>query len=75
MKCPNCGAQIGNFDSETYTCKYCRSTFHASEFDPGWKNNQDSSNVTEIHHYHHQEAPDRLSMGLGVPIYSSVPIY
>ncbi len=40
MKCPNCGAQIGDFKGETYVCQYCRSTFHQSEFDPGWKMNQ-----------------------------------
>jgi len=74
MKCPNCGAQIGKFESETYTCKYCRSTFHASEFDPDWNNDQDTSNVSEIHHYHHQEAPDKLSMGLGCLCFFFFPL-
>lgn len=73
MKCPNCGAQLGDSDSETYTCKYCNSAFHASEFDPGWKKDQDTPNVTEIHHHHH-EVPDKLSMGLGCLCFFFFPI-
>jgi hypothetical protein len=73
MKCPNCGAQLGKFSGETYTCEYCRSTYHASEFDPGWKPEQDSGEVREIHH-HHYEAPDRLSAGLGCLCFFFFPI-
>jgi len=64
MKCPNCGAQIGRFTGESYTCEYCRSTFHRSEFDPRWSAGQDD-NVREIHHYHHQQLPDRLGGAMG----------
>jgi len=65
VKCPNCGAQIGKIDGEIYTCEYCRSTFHARELDPDWKSEKEPSPVTEIHHYHYQETPDKLSTGLG----------
>ncbi|MEN8209895.1 MAG: hypothetical protein ABFR50_11665 [Candidatus Fermentibacteria bacterium] len=74
MKCPNCAAQIGNIDRETYTCKYCQSTFHASEFDPDWNNNQDTSGVKEIHHYHHPETQDKLSVGMGCLSFLFFPI-
>ena len=72
MKCPNCGAQIGAFEGDTFTCDYCRSSFHRSEFDPGWSPQQDNT-VREIHHYHH-EVPDRLSAGMGCLIFLFFPI-
>lgn len=76
MKCPNCGAQIGDFKGETYVCQYCRSTFHRHEFDPGWKieSEEKSAPVKEIHHYHHQEPPDRLSTGMGCLCFLFFPI-
>ncbi|MBN2587565.1 MAG: hypothetical protein JXA64_02615 [Candidatus Fermentibacteraceae bacterium] len=74
MKCPNCGAQIGTFQGETLTCEYCRSTYHASEFDKSWKGTPAEPSVTEVHHYHHQEAPDRLSMGMGCLVFLFFPL-
>lgn len=74
MKCPNCGAQIGDFKGETYICQYCRSSFHRHEFDPGWKDESESASVKEIHHYHHQEAPDRLSTGMGCLCFLFFPV-
>lgn len=74
MKCPNCGAQIGNIEGEIYTCEYCRSTYHAREFDPDWKNDQDTPDIREIHHYHHQEVPDKLSVGMGCLCFFFFPL-
>ncbi|MBD3279073.1 MAG: hypothetical protein GF388_12300 [Candidatus Aegiribacteria sp.] len=74
MKCPNCGAQIGSFQGENYTCEYCRSTYHVSEFDPNWKKETEGSDVKEIHHYHHNEPPDKLSMGLGCLCFFFFPL-
>ena len=74
MRCPNCGAQIGKFENDTYTCEYCRSTYHASELDPDWKNEESPSSAQEIHHYHHQKAPDKLSTGLGCLCFFFFPI-
>jgi hypothetical protein len=81
MRCPNCGAQIGSFQGDTYTCEYCRSTYHAREFDPDWGKSrtdgtgtQEAPVVKEIHHYHHEEAPDRLSAGLGCLIFLFFPL-
>ena len=79
MKCPNCGAQLGTIQGDTYTCDYCRSTFHAREFDPDWgRSRRDGDEaretVREIHHYHHQEAPDRLSAGMGCLVFFFFPL-
>ena len=80
MRCPNCGAQIGAFEGDTYTCEYCRSTYHAREFDPDWGKSRNGGGdasegpvVREIHHYHH-EVPDRLSAGMGCLIFLFFPI-
>ena len=64
MKCPNCGAQMGAFQGETFTCDYCRSSFHRSEFDPSWSPAPENQ-VQEVHHYHHNQIPDRLGNALG----------
>ncbi len=74
MKCPNCGAQIGDFKGETCVCQYCRSVFHKREFDPEWNSESDKSAVQEIHHYHHQEPPDRLSTGMGCLCFLFFPV-
>lgn len=74
MKCPNCGAQIGKIEDEVYTCEYCRSTYHAREFDQSWNKDHDTSNAREIHHYHHQEAPDKLSAGMGCLCFFFFPL-
>jgi len=73
MKCPNCGAQVSKLSGETYTCEYCRSTYHAREFDPGWNENSESSGVTEIHHHYH-DASDKLSTGLGCLCFFFFPL-
>jgi hypothetical protein len=74
MKCPNCGAQIGKIEGEIYTCEYCRSTYHARELNPDWNTDQETSDVREIHHYHHREAPDKLSAGLGCLCFLFFPL-
>jgi hypothetical protein len=74
MKCPNCGAQIGSFKGDTYICDYCRSTYHRRELEPDWKPEPTEDTVKEIHHYHHQEAPDRLSAGMGCLCFLFFPI-
>ncbi len=74
MKCPNCGAQIGKLHDDFYTCDYCKSTFNAWEVNPGWKKDDDSGSVKEIHHYYHQEAPDRLSAGMGCLVFLFFPL-
>lgn len=79
MKCPNCGAQMSTFEGDSYTCEYCMSTFHASEFDgrrkpPERESGNDGQVVKEVHHYYHQETPDRLSAGLGCLIFLFFPL-
>ena len=74
MKCPNCGAQIGKIEGEIYTCEYCKSTYHAGELNPDWNTDQETSNVREIHHYYHQEAPDKLSAGMGCLCFLFFPL-
>lgn len=79
MKCPNCGAQLGTIQGDTYTCDYCRSIFHAREFDPNWGRSDEDGNegrsaVKEVHHYHHQEPPDKLSAGMGCLIFLFFPL-
>ena len=74
MKCPNCGAQIGDFKGETYVCQYCRSTFQKHEFDPGWTGKSEDTPVKEIHHHYHREAPDKLSAGMGCLCFLFFPI-
>jgi len=73
MKCPNCGAQLGSYSGETYICEYCRSSFHARELNPDWRNPSEEA-VKEIHHYHHSEKPDRLGAGLGCLVFFFFPL-
>ena len=73
MKCRNCSAEIADATGEMITCEYCGSRFHRSEMDPSWKPTV-SDNVQEIHHYHHELPPDKLSVGLGCLIFLFFPL-
>lgn len=74
MKCPNCGAQLGTFGDDGYTCEYCHSSFHPRELDPDWKAGGEGPAVREVHHYHHREPPDRLSAGMGCLVFLFFPL-
>lgn len=73
MKCRNCAAEIGKFQGETVVCEYCRSTFHRSEFDPSWKPAVPDA-VQEVHHYHHELPPDKLTPVMGCLIFFFFPL-
>jgi len=75
VKCRNCSAEITDPSGEMIICEYCGSRFHRSELDPSWKPpGQDPEAVREVHHYHHELPPDKLSVGLGCLIFLFFPL-